>query len=217
MHPPTVSDVYPEGGHYFMMWCVQMPACNDAPRDGLLTVFCKQTLQFKINTPDISMARFSHCSHRWVLPSPVTTRVLKRKPCCHCNTELWVNLCLKLWFLIFWKSLKLHHEIIFFNSTTTQIDSTCFLFLYFSYKIFVLETNQTQNYRWYHHTGTDVKLGRCFISFRRCLSKMSTQTSQTEIVCLFNQQVQNNSKLMNINPLLILALICSLPSPKINF
>lgn len=66
MHPPTVSDVYPEGGHYFMMWCVQMPACNDAPRDGLLTVFCKKTLQFKINTPDISMARFSHCSHRSV-------------------------------------------------------------------------------------------------------------------------------------------------------
>lgn len=33
MHPATVSNVYPGGGHYRIMWYVQMPMCNDPPQD----------------------------------------------------------------------------------------------------------------------------------------------------------------------------------------
>lgn len=55
MHPPTVSNAYPEGGHYFMMWYVQMPTCNDPPQDGLLTVFWKWTLLFSTRSQDLML------------------------------------------------------------------------------------------------------------------------------------------------------------------
>lgn len=44
MHTPRVSNVFPGGGHYFIVWYVQMPACDDPTYDELLAVSRKQIL-----------------------------------------------------------------------------------------------------------------------------------------------------------------------------
>lgn len=77
MHPPTVSNVSPEGGHYSVMWCFEMPTCNDPPQDGLFPVLCKWTLLFNINTLDISRAQ----------DSAMFTQINSASACYHTNTK----------------------------------------------------------------------------------------------------------------------------------
>lgn len=109
MRPPTVSNVYPEGDHYFVMWYIQMPTCNNPPQDGLFTVFCEWTLLFHINTLDMSRARINvvHTDQSWLCLCGMRKTVLSFE-----------------WRVLFWNFEFCFHEKRCIFTSRSQPDTT---------------------------------------------------------------------------------------------